>query len=203
MLWFILRWIIGPFFSLVFGKAVLEVCHYKGWYPENELARLMLEAPTLIQLDVAFWVLLAAGTLTVWGGLLFVTSLVHKRDQTPAKADDKTWLKDFRLLLKELRHLRAESQGSTQPASQHTITSHNQSGGITAHDVSVPTRTSGGHVATDESDKCPTVQNPCPKGGFHAFHNGALYPSDHMSGKTFQGPCNKCGCWVDSLEYFD
>lgn len=88
MLSIFLRYFIGPSVGLVVSRAGLEVCHYFGWYPENELARLMLGAPTLMQLDVVFWLTLAVGGIVVWASLLFISVFFQRRFP---RADLERW----------------------------------------------------------------------------------------------------------------
>ena len=51
-----LDWVIKPVVSLIFGRAVLLVCHGYGWHPDEYLAALMMEVPNAIANEVALWV---------------------------------------------------------------------------------------------------------------------------------------------------
>lgn len=52
--------------GFVFAQAIIQVCHTIGWFPENQLAALMLG---IISNETARWLLIAVLTLVFWLGL--------------------------------------------------------------------------------------------------------------------------------------
>lgn len=52
--------------GLVVSRALLEVAHAIGWYPENWLTKLILSSPSLVQREWTQWVLLLLGTFWIW-----------------------------------------------------------------------------------------------------------------------------------------
>src|SRR5690242_15757326 len=73
------------------SRAVLAVAHALGWFPEQQLANLILAAPTALQIEVVMWSMLA---FVVVGSLLLVDYLVHGRNYR------KMWTKIRTKLLK-------------------------------------------------------------------------------------------------------
>lgn len=52
--------------GLVVSRALLEVAHAIGWYPENWLTSFLLSSPSLVVTSWAQWALLLAGTFFLW-----------------------------------------------------------------------------------------------------------------------------------------
>jgi hypothetical protein len=64
------------------SRAVLAVAHALGWFPEQQLANLLLAAPTALQIEVVMWGIVA---FVMVGSLLLVDYFVHRRNYR------KTW----------------------------------------------------------------------------------------------------------------
>jgi hypothetical protein len=62
----LLRYFFQPFAGLVLSKAALEVAHAKGWYPEQQLASIIIASPQVLQIEWFRWCLLAALTIIFW-----------------------------------------------------------------------------------------------------------------------------------------
>lgn len=63
---FLLRFVVQPLAGLVFSRAILEVCHLQGIYPENILASAMSWGLGALANDVAFWTILTMLTAALW-----------------------------------------------------------------------------------------------------------------------------------------
>jgi hypothetical protein len=63
----ILRWVIQPICTLIIGRACLEVAHGLGWYPERQLASLILGTPSVVDNDLFLWGLAAIIGAVLWG----------------------------------------------------------------------------------------------------------------------------------------
>jgi len=55
--------------SLALSRALLEVAHLYGWYPERQLAQLVTG---VITTEAALWAIVAVIALAIWAGLDFV-----------------------------------------------------------------------------------------------------------------------------------
>ena len=62
---------------LVCSRAALEVVHSLGWYPERQLASLILAAPSALQIEMVMWSILAVVTVALW---LLIDYFVYGRD---------------------------------------------------------------------------------------------------------------------------
>ena len=62
----LVRAVLQPLFGLLFSRAVLEVAHAYDWYPEKQLAELLLGTPSLLQISWVRYGLLALVTLVLW-----------------------------------------------------------------------------------------------------------------------------------------
>src|SRR5262245_32007168 len=62
---------------LICSRAVLAVAHALGWYPEIQLANLILAAPTAIQTEVVMWGMLAFLVFVAW---LLTDAYAYRRD---------------------------------------------------------------------------------------------------------------------------
>jgi hypothetical protein len=62
---------------LVCSHAALELAHSVGWLPEQQLANLILAAPTALQIEVVMWSMLG---LVVVGSLLLAHYFVPRRN---------------------------------------------------------------------------------------------------------------------------
>jgi hypothetical protein len=60
---FILRIFLGVV-CLIASRAVFEVLHLCGWYPERQLAAIVMVSP-----QTSFWVLITVVAISMWGGL--------------------------------------------------------------------------------------------------------------------------------------
>ena len=69
--------IVAAFFALVCSRALLAVAHSFGWFPEQQLAKLVLNSPTIIQTEWLAWTMLTALALIIW---LVLDYLVYKRE---------------------------------------------------------------------------------------------------------------------------
>jgi hypothetical protein len=63
------------------SRAVLAVARALGWFPEQQLANLILAAPTALQTEVVMWSMVA---LAVVGSWLLVDYFVHRRNYREA-----------------------------------------------------------------------------------------------------------------------
>jgi hypothetical protein len=54
------------FVSLVVSHALLIVAHALNWYPENQIAKLLLSSPSAWNIEWVRWVLIAATTVLLW-----------------------------------------------------------------------------------------------------------------------------------------
>jgi hypothetical protein len=59
--------VFKPVVSLIVGRAVLAVCHQNGWFPDQQLAQLLMGAPTALDSEMAVWLVAA-----LIGGLLWL-----------------------------------------------------------------------------------------------------------------------------------
>jgi hypothetical protein len=64
----LLRVILLPAAGLLFARTALEIAHANDWYPERQLANLLMASPSLIQIEWVWWGLLAILTALLWGG---------------------------------------------------------------------------------------------------------------------------------------
>lgn len=69
MLRLFIKFFVQPVCGLIFARAVLAVCHYNGWWPEVQLAAIIVGIPTLFETEIALWGLLLFIALLVWLGL--------------------------------------------------------------------------------------------------------------------------------------
>jgi hypothetical protein len=102
---FILRVVLG-FVSLICSHAAFIIAHTFGWYPDQQLANLILASPGLLQIEAVRWTLTAVLAVLLWGaadyflyrrtarkdeGTLLVSDKNHRRsvknDQTPPFAE--------------------------------------------------------------------------------------------------------------------
>jgi hypothetical protein len=49
------------------SQTALAIAHANDWYPEQQLARLVMASPTILQVEWVRWALLAVLTLLLWG----------------------------------------------------------------------------------------------------------------------------------------
>ncbi|MGB9367148.1 MAG: hypothetical protein WCE79_14165 [Xanthobacteraceae bacterium] len=64
---FLVRVVIVPLAGLLVSRTALAVAHSFEWYPEEQLARLVVTSPTLFQIEAVWWGLWAVLTLALWG----------------------------------------------------------------------------------------------------------------------------------------
>ncbi|CAN5168518.1 hypothetical protein BH09MYX1_BH09MYX1_67400 [soil metagenome] len=62
----VLRVLLLPMVSLVTSHAALKIAHAGGWYPEDQLAKLLLASPSFLQIDAVRWTLIALAAISVW-----------------------------------------------------------------------------------------------------------------------------------------
>src|SRR4051812_20717445 len=62
---FIWRVILG-FAALVCSHAAFIVAHAAGWFPDQQLAKLLLASPDILQIEAVRWTLTAALSLLLW-----------------------------------------------------------------------------------------------------------------------------------------
>ena len=58
--------VLVAIFVFVCSRAALEVAHTLDWYPERQLANLILAAPSALQIEVVMWSILAFVTAALW-----------------------------------------------------------------------------------------------------------------------------------------
>lgn len=63
---FFIRIVVVPLAGLICSRALLAVAHAFGWYPEQQLARLIMSSPTVLQVEWVQWVLIATATVLFW-----------------------------------------------------------------------------------------------------------------------------------------
>lgn len=78
---FIVR-VIG-FASLVCSHAAFLVAHASGWFPDDQLARLLMASPGILQIEVAQWVLTAVLAITFWAVADYFLYRRHSRASKP------------------------------------------------------------------------------------------------------------------------
>lgn len=62
----LVRWVVQPVCTLIIGRACLAVFHAYGWYPEQQLARLLLATPGVLESELILWGLAAVIGATLW-----------------------------------------------------------------------------------------------------------------------------------------
>jgi hypothetical protein len=86
---FVARVLLG-FTSLVVSRALLELAHFFDWYPERDLARVLMASPTLLQIEWIQWGLLAILTVLLWGAADYVfyrRNVPARRARRPRRSD--------------------------------------------------------------------------------------------------------------------
>jgi hypothetical protein len=79
---FILRVFLG-FVSLICSHAAFMVAHAAGWYPDQQLARLLIASPGLLQIDAVRWALTAVLALLVWAAADYFLYRRGRKDHDP------------------------------------------------------------------------------------------------------------------------
>ena len=69
--------VLAALFVLVCSQAALAVAHAFGWYPDQQLAALLLASPTALQIEWVQWSLLAVLTVGLW---LTIDYFVYQRE---------------------------------------------------------------------------------------------------------------------------
>jgi hypothetical protein len=62
----IFRWLVGPFITLIIGRACLEAAHQFGWHPDVWLAESIVATPTEFESELVLWMLAAFLGAVLW-----------------------------------------------------------------------------------------------------------------------------------------
>lgn len=82
------RVILLPLVGLICSHALLEVAHAFDWYPEKQLAAILIASPTIFQIEAVKWSLIAVLTALVWAS---AERFFYRRGLLPRRrADSKT-----------------------------------------------------------------------------------------------------------------
>jgi hypothetical protein len=90
---FVVRVVLG-FAALVVSRALLEIAHVLGWYPERQLAALIMTPPSAAAIQTALWIIAAIVAVALWFGAdYFLYRRKGRReiarDRSSAKFEDK------------------------------------------------------------------------------------------------------------------
>lgn len=69
MLRLVIKFLVQPLCALIFGRAALAIFNDNGWFPEVQLAAMIVGIPTLFETEIALWCLSLFIALLVWLGL--------------------------------------------------------------------------------------------------------------------------------------
>ena len=80
---------------LIASHAVFEIFHLCGWYPEQQLAAIVMVSP-----QTSFWVLSTVAAISMWAGLDY---FIYRRRET-LKTDQPIAAGDFTKSVSEVRN---------------------------------------------------------------------------------------------------